>query len=201
MNRAKSFPAPGGHLSFGSLRELTAGEVEKNRPKSKWQVSVEHTWRRLNQFFEMYGSKFESPLNAQQAPPFGNVGRMLSKAIQVNEPGVYSFILQALLRKKGLKPPRGVFKLDLNRGHPGRKRKADEQFWVWHSYSKMKKPTFGQVAHEVFPKEFSENPKRAADRARQLYRSFEKRFPDATIRKAIWEFLSSEDPPGEKSSK
>jgi len=43
----------------------------------------------------------------------------------------------------------------------------------------MKKPTFGQVAHEVFPKEFSENPKRAADRARQLYRSFEKRFPDA----------------------
>ncbi len=59
--------------------------------------------------------------------------------------------------------------------------------------------SFGRVAREVFPEEFRENPKKAADRARQLYRSFEKRFLNAELRREVWEFVTSEEPPREKN--
>jgi hypothetical protein len=125
---------------------------------------------------------------------------MLSKAIEVNEPAVFSLIVQVWLIRKGFEPPKGVFIPDLHHGRPGRKRKADEQFRVWSSYNTMNNPTFGKVAKKVFPKEFSQDQKRAADRTRQLYRSYEKH-SDAALREAIRKFVSSKGTPGEENSK
>ena len=131
----------------------------------------------ISQFFQanpdLAGLPFQSPLDQEMA-----LNRILARASESNHALLYSLTLQIYLINKGLTPPKGVFNIEMV--HPdnkGRPRKIAEQIRVWACYHRMKNPTFGKVARDVFPNEYGQNQKAAADRTRQLYRSFEKLLP------------------------
>jgi hypothetical protein len=99
---------------------------------------------------------------------------LLAEAIQAGRAKAFSALLQFWLLGKGLKAPKGVFACDLFKLEgPGRPREplAREVYAV---YTSMSKPTFGKVAQKVFPEEYEQNSKKATDRTRQLYNSYEK---------------------------
>jgi len=163
-------------------------------PGGKRQLLVERCRIILEQFFEANPDLTSAPDPSLPAPPLGNPGRMLARASQTNDPCAFSLILQAYLIKAGLKPPKGVFKLDLNIGVVGRPRKFVEEVEVYLSRHRTKRPkSFGEVAREVFPQEYSKEPKAAADRARQLYRSFEALLPALASGERKLEIVSSRE--------
>jgi hypothetical protein len=122
------------------------------------------------------------------------IDRLLRRAIQTDDSRAYSVILQGYLIRRGLKPPKGVFSLDLvNPGYPGRRHKIVDAVNVWLAYHGMQHPTFGKVASKVFPSEYEKNHKAASDRVRQLYRSFEKLLPMLASGERKLEIISSRD--------
>jgi hypothetical protein len=125
---------------------------------------------RLDRFFEQFGSEFAN------IPQSVVMGQMLARASEVNDPLVFSFLLQVFLLRYGLNPPEGVFAVNLN-SRRGRPRRVEDAFRVWVSYHSRKGRNFWDVAREVFPEDFKKGQKRTADRVRQLYRSFEKLLP------------------------
>jgi hypothetical protein len=99
---------------------------------------------------------------------------LLAEAIQAGRAKAFSALLQFWLVGKGLKAPKGVFACDLFKlERPGRPREPIARK-VYTVYEGMAKPTFGKVAQRVFPDEYKQNSKKATDRARQLYNSYEK---------------------------
>lgn len=96
------------------------------------------------------------------------LNELLSRASETNNERADSLRLQLSMKAHGF---------GQQRRRRGRPRKIEDQVKVWLSYHRMNEPTFGRVATEVFPSEFEDDPKKASDKARQLFRSFEKLVP------------------------
>lgn len=154
--------------------------------------------RVLDRFFQGH-PEFVTWLDPSRPRPRArDVGRALAEATKEESPCAYSLILQDYLTRIGLTPPKGVFRLESGiTTCPGRPR-SDDAFTVW--VARMKGCTFGQIAKKVFPEEFRINQRRATDRAKQLYRSAEKRHVPDLFRELLSQLpvtKSSRQPEGE----
>lgn len=124
---------------------------------------------------------------ANAMAPLDFPAKFLAETATAGRGDAFSALLQFWLTfGAGIRPPKGVFACDVLSPGVGRPRErlAKRVYEEWH---RMSKPTFWSVARKVLPDDFKTDPKKAADRVRQLYLSFEQ------LKKRCDALLNTED--------